>query len=320
MSDPDVSIIIAAWKSEGSLPRAVASALTSKELAVEVVIVDDMSPDETYALAKRLAGDDPRIIADRLPVNGGPSAARNRALALATGRFIAVLDADDAFAPDRLSALVHHADATGADIMVDNMVEVDEAGDRLKSESFLTSPAFAADRDIDLETWIAFNQPMKGGDCIGYLKPLIRRSALPVSGAAYDTTLRNSEDYYLIANLLAEGRRMQYLATPGYLYTRSSGSTSYRLKPEQTLAWLDAERRFAAAYDAILSQPVRAALARRRRALRHVHQFIAATDAVKARRLGTALGVLASDLRGAAFTLAAFGRIAMGKMLRRKLV
>lgn len=320
MTGPDVSVIVAAWKSEGTLKRAVASALTAKGLAVQVILVDDMSPDGTYALAKRLASDDPRIVTDRLPANGGPSAARNRALALATGRFIAVLDADDAFAPGRLSALVKHAEATGADIVVDNMIEVDESGDRLGTESFLTSPAFAADREIDLETWIAFNQPMKGGDCIGYLKPLIRRSALPASGAAYDTTLRNSEDYYLIANLLAVGKRMQYLATPGYLYTRSSGSTSYRLKPEQTLAWLDAERRFAEAYDAILPKSLRAALTRRRRALRNVHQFIAATDAVKARRLGTALGVLASDLQGAAFTLGAFGRIAMGKMLRRKLV
>ncbi len=320
MTGPDVSIIVAAWKSEGSLARAVASALTSKDLTVEVIIVDDASPDGTYEMAQQLAADDPRIATDRLPVNGGPSAARNRALALAQGRFVAVLDADDAFAPGRLSALVKHAEATGADIVVDNMIEVDEAGGRLGTAAFLTSPAFAADCEIDLVTWIAFNQPMKGGDCIGYLKPLIRRDALPASGTAYDASLRNSEDYYLIANLLAAGKRMRYLATPGYLYTRSSGSTSYRLKPEQTLAWLSAEKRFAEAHDARLPEATRGALARRRRALRNVHQLIATTDAVMARRLGNALGVLASDLQGAVFTLGVFGRIAMGKMLRRKFV
>jgi succinoglycan biosynthesis protein ExoO len=317
---PDVSVIIAAWKAERFLERAVTSATASRHLGVEVIVVDDASPDGTYAVAQRLAAADPRIVADRLSVNGGPSAARNRAIALAKGRFIAVLDADDTIAPDRLSALVGHASATGADIVVDNMTEVDEAGRSLGDARFLSSPTFATDREIDLETWIAFNQPMKRGDCIGYLKPVIRREALPAAGAAYDTALRNSEDYYLVANLLADGKRMAYLATPGYFYTRHSQSTSHRLKAEHTRAWLDAEKRFAETHRGRLSQDAGKAASRRLRALRNVHQLVATIDAVKARRLGNALGVMVSDAQGAMYTLGVFARIALGKALRRKLV
>jgi len=222
--------------------------------------------------------------------------------------------------PERLTRLVRHAEATGADIVADNMFEVDEAGARLTSTGFLTSQAFAQDRAVDLATWIKFNEPMKRGDCIGYLKPLIRRDALPVSGAMYDTALRNSEDYYLVAGLLAQGRKMAYLAQPGYFYTRSAGSTSHRLKPEHTQAWLDAERRFADAHGSKLSGADRRALAHRRRTLRNVHQLVATTEAVKSRKLGNALGMLASDLRGAMYTLGFFSRIALGKVLRRKLV
>lgn len=320
MIAPDVSVIVAAWKAEAFLSRAVASAMTSTDLYVEVIIVDDASPDGTYTVAQQLAAADPRIVADRLSTNGGPSAARNRAIALARGRFVAVLDADDAFAPGRLSALLKHAEATGADIVVDNMIEVDAAGDRLGGDAFLTSLAFAADREIDILTWIAFNQPMKGGDCIGYLKPLIRRDALLASGMVYDTGLRNSEDYYLVANLLAAGKRMRYLATPGYLYTRSRGSTSFRLKPDHTRAWLAAEQRFVEVHDSQLSSAAHKAIARRLRALRNVHQLVATTDAVQARKLGDALGVMASDMQGALYTLGVFARIAMGKVLRRKLV
>lgn len=320
MSTPDVSVIIAAWKAEAFLERAVRSALASQGVNVDVIIVDDASPDGTSALARNLAGADTRIIAERLAANGGPSAARNRAIALATGRYIAILDADDAMTPDRLATMVKHADATGAAIVADNMIEVNEAGERLGAANFLTSNAFAANRSIDLATWVAFNEPMKRGDCIGYLKPLIRREALLNTGALYDTGLRNSEDYYLIADLLAGGMRMEYLATTGYLYTRSIGSTSHRLKPEHTQAWLGAETRFADRHGAKLSSADRKAVARRMRALRNVHHLVATTDAVKARRLGSAVGVMVSDINGAVFTLGVFARIAMGKVLRRKLV
>ena len=320
MSPPDVSVIIAAWKAEDFLERAVMSALASQGVSVEVIIVDDASPDGTSALARKLAGADTRIITERLAANGGPSAARNRAIARATGRFVAILDADDAMEPDRLAAMVTHAEANDAGIVADNMIEVNEAGERLGPANFLSSDAFAANRSIDLSTWVAFNEPMKRGDCIGYLKPLIRRQALLNAGALYDTGLRNSEDYYLVAGLLAGGMRMEYLATAGYLYTRSSGSTSHRLKPEHTQAWLDAEKRFADRHAAKLSSADRKAIARRMRALRNVHQLVATTDAVKARRLGSAIGVMVSDINGAMFTLNVFMRIAMGKVLRRKLV
>lgn len=320
MSAPDVSVIIAAWKAEGFLERAVASALASAHVSLEVIVVDDASADGTFTLAKRLAAADPRIVVERLSTNSGPSAARNRAIALAKGRYVAVLDADDAIKPQRLASMVRYADASGADIVVDNMTEVDESGRKLGATNFLTSIAFQADRDIDLAAWITYNEPMSGSDGIGYLKPLLRRDGLPTSGGVYDTSLRNSEDYYLVANLLAEGKRMKYLAAAGYLYTRSSASTSHRLKPEHTRAWLDAEKRFVETHDAKLPEGIGAALKRRRRSLRNVHQLVATIEAVKALQLANALGVIVSDLQGAGFTLGILGRIAMGKVLRRKLV
>lgn len=320
MTRPDVSVIIAAWKAEHFLERAVASALASSGVRVEVVIVDDASPDRTMTVAQRLAAADGRVITSRLDSNAGPSAARNRAIALASGRYIAILDADDVMVPERLSRLVHHAETTGADLVADNMFEVDDSGARISEGCFLLSPDFAQDRNIDLQTWVAYNEPMKRGDCIGYLKPVMRREALPLSGTVYDTALRNSEDYYLIAGLLAQGRKMGYVAQPGYFYTRSAGSTSHRLKPEHTQAWLDAERRFADEYWATLSASEKRSISLRKRKLRNVHQLVATTEAMKSRRLGNALAMLVSDLRGSAYTLGVLGRIALGKMLGRKLV
>ena len=320
MSAPDISVIIPAWKAGGFVGRAIASALASTGVSMEVVVVDDASPDETFSVLKALSDGDTRIVVDRLPANRGPSAARNRAIEMASGRFIAVLDADDSVAPDRFSHLLTLAEAQSVDIVVDNLIEVDEADQIIGDGRFLKAPEFAQPRDIDLITWIAFNQPMKPGDCLGYLKPLIRRSTLEQLGVSYDPSLRNSEDYYLVADMLARGARMIYTPTAGYRYARAAGSTSHRLKAEHTHAWLDAETRFLQRHAEHLSAPVRTALATRLRALRNVDQFVAAVDALKHRKLGAFLGLLVADVHAAGYTLATFAQIAAGKVLRRKIV
>lgn len=320
MTAPDISVIIPAWKAGGFIARAVESALASMGVSVEVVVVDDASPDDTFKVLQALAANDKRIIIDRLAVNGGPSAARNRAIELASGRFIAILDADDAMTPERLSRLVALADARSADIVVDNMIEVDAEGAPLGDGRFLKSAAFAAASDINLQTWITFNQPMKSGDCLGYLKPLIRREALDRLDAHYDATLRNSEDYYLVADLLASGARMTYTPEAGYLYTRAAGSISHRLNTKDTRAWLATEARFQKRHAGTLPPADQSALAKRMRALRNVDQFVAAVDALKGRKLGAFFGLLTSDILAAGYTLSTFAKIAAGKVLRRKLV
>ena len=171
---------------------------------------------------------------------------------------------------------------------------------------------------IDLETWVSFNHPMKPGDCLGYLKPLFRLSKLEEAQASYDTALRNSEDYYFAGHLLASGARMSYVADTGYFYQRSPASTSHRLQPAQTKAWLDAESRFRKRFDAALSPTEIAALDQRGRFLRDVDQFVAAIDAMKERKIGALCGLLASDLRASAFTLSTLAKIARGKSAEAK--
>lgn len=316
----DVSVIIAAWKAADFIDRAISSALASKDISIEVIAVDDASPDATLSVLQRLADRDARVLARQLPVNSGPSAARNLGVELARGRYVAVLDADDTMETDRLAKLVALADRSGADIVVDNMIEVDEAGQRLGDQPFLKSSSFSSARDIDLATWIRFNHPMAGGDTLGYLKPLIRRQKLTDTGISYDTSLRNSEDYYLIAHLLAAGARMSYSPDADYRYTRSAGSTSHRLKPSQTRAWLDAEKRFLAQHGASFSPEERELLKRRGQTLSNVNQLVAIIDALKARKIAASARLMASDLRGGAYAAGVLAKIAVNKAFRRKAV
>ncbi len=305
--------MMAAWKAADFVAGAVVSALASTDVTIEVIVVDDASPDDTWDVLATLAETDPRIRIDRLPVNGGPSTARNRAIDLATGRYLAVLDADDGMTPDRLARLVRLADGTGADIVADNMIETDAHDTPIGDGLFLRSPAFASERDIDLATWIEFNQPMKSGECLGYLKPLFRRSALDKADVRYDPGLRNSEDYYIVAHLLAAGSRMRYAPLPGYRYRRAAGSTSHRLSPAHTHAWLAAEAAFLSTHEATLSPAEKVRLAVRRRGLQDVDQLVETIDLVKTKRFGSAARLLAASPGSAAFTLASLARIAVAK-------
>lgn len=118
-----VSVIIAAYNSEAMIERAVRSALTEPE-AADVIVVDDASTDDTLARAR--AADDGSGRLKLIPrwSNGGPSAARNRALQECRAGWIGILDADDFFLAGRLKGLLRFAGK--ADLIADDMWRVDE--------------------------------------------------------------------------------------------------------------------------------------------------------------------------------------------------
>ncbi len=103
-SDDLVSIIMPAFKAESTIRETVASVQQQTYPHWELLIVDDRSPDGTFSLVTLLAQQDPRIRPMRHGVNQGPSAARNTALDAARGRYVAFLDSDDLWLPDKLKS------------------------------------------------------------------------------------------------------------------------------------------------------------------------------------------------------------------------
>lgn len=99
MSTPLVSVVIPAYNAARTLAATVRCALAQTGTDLEVVIVDDGSRDDTLAVARSLT--DPRVQVLSQP-NGGAAAARNTGLRAASGRYVALLDADDLWLPDKL--------------------------------------------------------------------------------------------------------------------------------------------------------------------------------------------------------------------------
>ena len=99
-----ISVIIPCYRAAATLRRAVDSALTGAPADLEVLLVDDGSPDDTGALCDELAAADPRVRALHRE-NGGAGAARNTGLDAAHGDWVLFLDADDALLPGLWAAL-----------------------------------------------------------------------------------------------------------------------------------------------------------------------------------------------------------------------
>jgi len=114
---PKVSVIIAAFNAAPYIGIAIDSALASRDVAVEVIVVDDESTDETWQVLEGF-GDAIRKV--RQP-KGGPYKARNLGVAMAHGDWIAFLDADDYWAPEKLARQLEVADQSTALVYTDAM-------------------------------------------------------------------------------------------------------------------------------------------------------------------------------------------------------
>lgn len=113
---PLVSVVIPAYKRADTLPRAIESVLSQDWPNLEILVVDDASPDKTPEIVARFAAADPRVRHLRQKANRGVAAARNRGIREARGPLVAFLDADDEWLPGKLVRQVEALRSAGPGI------------------------------------------------------------------------------------------------------------------------------------------------------------------------------------------------------------
>ncbi len=206
LSSPLVSIITPAFNSAKVLPRAVASVQTQSFDDWEMIVVDDGSADETFAIAQELAVQDARIRVLAQPQNTGPAQARNRAIQAAGGRFIAFLDADDAWLPEKLERQLAFMQEKRAGLSYTGFWRV--SGGRRHQ----VQVPFSVTR-----------QQLLQGNVIGCLTAIYDRE---VYGTVEVPDLKMRQDYALWLDLLARSGPAYGLDQPLAEYFREPGSLS----------------------------------------------------------------------------------------------
>lgn len=114
MARPLVSIVVPTYNRASLACRAIDSALAQTWPAIEVVVVDDGSTDDTSAALEAYASD-PRVVCVRHELNRGATAAKNTGLDRLTGEFATILDSDDTLVPGAVERLVHEFERLGDD-------------------------------------------------------------------------------------------------------------------------------------------------------------------------------------------------------------
>jgi len=150
---PKCSIIIPAYKCEAYIVDCVQSALAQTVREIEVLIVDDCSPDGTGEIVQAMTEVDARLRYLKQPKNEGVAAARNRGVREAKGEWIAFLDSDDAWEPTKLEAQFALQEETDADLVY-------TAARCMGDDGMLSDRYFLVPPKIDL------NCLLKGNDII----------------------------------------------------------------------------------------------------------------------------------------------------------
>ncbi len=184
---PAVSVIVATYNNADCLNRALDSVVAQTRPDWECLVIDDASTDATPRVMRRRTADDPRFQSYRLARNRGSGAARNVGWRHAGAEWIAVLDADDWWPPDKLAvqlaALAGRPEAqwscTGVRYLRDGMT-LKEAG----------PPVEVAERLLGAD------------DAVVHSSVIYRRDAL-LALNGFDESLRRSQDWDLFLRLLA---------------------------------------------------------------------------------------------------------------------
>jgi glycosyltransferase involved in cell wall biosynthesis len=288
---PEVSVVIPTRDRSRLLALTLHSVCWQRGVDLEVVVVDDGSTDDTAETVAGLA--DPRIRLVRQPVAQGVSAARNRGIAEAQGRWVAFLDDDDLWAPDKLARQLEAARGTGRAWVYTGAVNVDQHLQVLEG-----GPPPPPDRVVEL---LGSYNPVPAGAS----NVIVHADTLTRAGA-FDRGLRRTEDWDLWI-------RLARLGPPAWV---CHPLTAYRMHPASN-AFADASRMLAEA--AMLADRYRIPVDRAAQYRR------AAWTCLRAGRRHQALGyylgaVRVGDVRSAARAVAALLHPApKGSYLRRPL-
>ena len=132
IAPPRVSVIMPAYNSEDTIAESICSVISQTYNNYELIVVDDCSVDSTKEIVEGLSASDVRIRLMANSQNMGTAGSRNVGIALARGEWIAFLDSDDLWHPQKLELQLEFARQTGAEITYTATAYIDKLGNPKK--------------------------------------------------------------------------------------------------------------------------------------------------------------------------------------------
>lgn len=181
-----VTVIIPCYNAADTIGRALASVQAQTLTDWQAIVIDDASTDDSVARLAPIMAAEPRIRLIRLAQNGGAGRARNAGLAQAEGRWVAFLDADDAWHPEKLALQTR--------FMADEGLALSATAYRRVNAATGTVVAFGLPRRIRYQDLLKTN-------VMGFSTVIYDRAAL---GTRLMPELRQRQDFAFLLTLLRD--------------------------------------------------------------------------------------------------------------------
>jgi teichuronic acid biosynthesis glycosyltransferase TuaG len=275
MTTPRVSIVIPTYNQAEFLEAALCSVIAQTVTDWEAIVVNNFSSDDTAVITDGFG--DERIRRINFRNHGVIAASRNRGVALAQAPWIAFLDSDDLWTPDKLERCLAVADDKTD--LISHPETIVRGGVTLGTTQTATAQA------------VTYHALLYRGNCLSPTAVMVHRSRLDaVGGFSEDPAIATAEDYDLWLRLARFGVRCKVVAAPLSQYTLHAASATASIERHLKANLAVLERHFAE-----LGEPMPVEWALRRRARARV-LYGAARSFHKAGRRQEALTLLCRSL------------------------
>lgn len=228
-----VSIIIPVYNVEKYLHRCLDSVVSQTYTNLEIIIVNDGSPDGSQAIIDQYAARDARI-RTRMQENRTIGMARNAGLDMARGEYLAFVDSDDYLEPEAIAVMMDNALSTGADIVAANNRILDA---EVRCSSSIGDGILALE-ETRASAWRFgyFIAPAYGITVWG---KLYRHDFIKATGVRFESSHRISgEDILFNLLLFTHDPKLSLLNQYVYVYRMNEGSITHSYRPRLAQRYL----------------------------------------------------------------------------------
>ena len=303
---PKLSAVVPVYKVEGYLGQLIESLQNQTLSDIQIILVDDGSPDRSGQICDEYAAKDPRIKVIH-KANGGVGAARNDGLAAAEGDWVYFCDSDDYLEPDALEKLVTAGEENQAEVVYGNVAML--SGDKVQIMHFHQKAFVTDDRKVlDQLVMTVFGRrycylPPEGGpapSCYGGpWNKIVRREVLDRENFRFDISVKGiCDDLLYSIHLFAYAKRVAYVPTVIYNYRLLGNSITHTYKAnilEINSAIFDAWEAFMDRYGQQFRNAFHVFVIRRLKATLGLYFFSAKNPKSKAEQYGELKALLASE-------------------------
>ena len=215
-----ISVIIPVFKVEKYLPQCLKSVIAQTYRELEIILIDDGSPDRCPQICDEYSRRDARIVVVHQK-NGGVSSARNAGLKIVQGEYVGFVDPDDWIAPETYEAMLSASEKSGTQLAICGYEYCDESGSLDETRKYKRQATEILTQKEAMKRMSDIPPSIRHGVC----NKLFRRDL--IGETTFKENLRASEDVLFLSEYLLKTTSVTFVHEPYYFNRVRKGSATH---------------------------------------------------------------------------------------------